>query len=45
MTNRDILNIAAQQSAIDSGCDAGDFFSGENKVVLSRENERARKYL
>ena len=45
MTNRDILNIAAQQSAIDSGCDARDFFSGENKVVLSREDERARKYL
>lgn len=45
MTNNDILNIAMQQSAIDSNCDMGDFKSFENKVVISRDNQNARKYL
>ncbi|MDR3595631.1 GNAT family N-acetyltransferase [Clostridium sp.] len=45
MTNNDILNIAMQQSAIDSNCDMDDFKSFENKVVISRDNQNARKYL
>lgn len=45
MTNKEILNIAMQQSAIDSNCHADDFKSFENKVVISRKNPNARKYL
>ncbi len=45
MTNTDMLRIAAEQSAIDSGCRAEDFFLCENKVVISRKNQEARKYL
>lgn len=45
MTNTDILRIAAEQSALDSGCRAEDFFVSENKVVISRKNEGARSYL
>lgn len=45
MTNEEILRIAMEQSAIDMGCDREDFRSGENKVVLSRPHEQARRYL
>lgn len=45
MTNADILKIAMEQSAIDSSCDASDFLSKENRVVISRENPLARRYL
>ncbi|OPJ60293.1 hypothetical protein [Clostridium chromiireducens] len=45
MTNNDILNIAMQQSAIDSNCHMDDFKRFENKVVISRCNQNARKYL
>ena len=45
MTNSDILRIAAQQSAIDLGCCAEDFFQEENRIVRSAENEQARRYL
>lgn len=45
MTNQDILQIALRQSAIDCHCQPEDFLSGENKVVLSEKNERARAYL
>jgi len=45
MTNQDILRIAMQQSAIDLGCDPGDFLSAENKIVISKQNDSARKYL
>ena len=45
MTNQDILNIAMNQSAVDSNCSADDFKSFENKVVISKENPNARKYL
>ncbi|MDD6188521.1 MAG: GNAT family N-acetyltransferase [Clostridiales bacterium] len=45
MNNAEILRIAAEQSAIDCGCSAGDFFSGENRVVLSRAHPGARRYL
>lgn len=39
------LRVAMAQSAIDSGCDPEDFYSGRNKVVLSRAHPEARKYL
>ena len=45
MTNQDILKIAMRQSAYDSGCSPDDFLSSENKVVISRKNKNARKYL
>ena len=45
MTNSDILQIAMRQSAVDSGCDAEDFLRSENRIVPSRKNEGARKYL
>lgn len=45
MTNRDILRIAMAQSAIDSGCNADDFLSSENKIVLSKPHADARRYL
>ena len=45
MTNQEIFQIALQQSAHDCNCKAEDFLSMENKVVLSRKNEKARAYL
>lgn len=45
MTNKEILEIAMRQSAIDCGCSAEDFSSKENKVVLSKKNPGARRYL
>ena len=45
MTNQEILQIALQQSAHDCSCDAEDFLSTENKVVLSQKNEKARVYM
>ncbi len=45
MTNKKMLKIALEQSAIDSSCSAQDFLSSENKVVISKTNENARKYL
>ena len=45
MTYREILDIAIRQSAIDSNCDKADFTSGKNKTVISRANDKARKYL
>lgn len=45
MTNKEIRNIAMQQSAIDSNCSVDDFWKTENKVVISARNEKARKYL
>lgn len=45
MTNREILQTAMAQSAIDLNCEAADFLASENKVVLSRKREGARKYL
>lgn len=45
MTNEEILQTALQQSAYDCNCNAWDFLSAENKVVLSRKNENARAYL
>lgn len=45
MTNEEIVRIAAEQSAADSSCEPEDFFAAENKVVLSKKNPNARKYL
>lgn len=44
-TNKDILEIAMQQSAIDASCQARDFLRHENIVVESTANAAARKYL
>lgn len=45
MTNRDLLNIAMAQSAIDLNCRPDDFESTENKIVISGTNSLARRYL
>ena len=45
MTNKDILRIALEQQAIDSNCRPEDFLQSENKVVISKANPKARKYL
>ena len=45
LTNKDILNIAMRQSAIDSGCSPEDFLREENVVVLSCPHTEARRYL
>ncbi len=45
LTNEMILNIAMQQSAIDSNCKIDDFLSTENVIAISKENPCARKYL
>ncbi len=44
-TNERILKTAMEQSAIDAGCEAGDFLKSENVTVVSRADSRARKYL
>lgn len=45
MTNKQILEIAMKQSAIDSHCNWRDFKAKKNKVVISEKDENARKYL
>lgn len=45
MTNKDILKIAMKQSAVDSNCEAEDFIAYENKIVLSKNSNNARRYL
>ncbi len=45
MTNQEILQIAMEQSAIDSNCLARNFQGTENKIVISQTNDKARKYL
>lgn len=45
MTNKQVLETAMRQSAIDSHCDWQDFRAEKNKVVVSEKDERARKYL
>ncbi|MBE5961809.1 MAG: GNAT family N-acetyltransferase [Lachnospiraceae bacterium] len=45
MTNQEIIAIAMQQSAADSNCSVDDFQSFENKVVISKNSDKARKYL
>ena len=45
MTNKDILRIAAEQSAADANCRPEDFFCGRPVIVNSRQSAGARKYL
>lgn len=45
MNNKEILNIAMAQSAIDLHCDAEAFQKSENIIVYSEKNAHARKYL
>lgn len=45
MNQRQIWDIAMRQSAIDASCEAADFVSGQNRVVISAASQRARKYL
>ena len=45
MTNRDILDIALRQSAVDLNCSAGDFLLNEHRIVRSAAREGARAYL
>ena len=45
MTRAEIVRIAAEQSAVDCGCVAEDFFRAENVIVLSRKTAGARVYL
>ncbi len=45
MTNQEILQAAMLQSAIDLNCAQEDFMAAENKIVLSKENDNARRYL
>lgn len=45
MTNEDILLVAMRQSSVDLGCEPEDFLMKENKIVISKINNKARKYL
>ena len=45
LTNKEILQIALTQSAIDSGCRAEDFLADESITVHSRPHPDARRYL
>ena len=45
MKNSDVVRIALKQSAIEMNCEPSDFLSSENTVTVSRQDERARKYL
>jgi len=44
MTNKEILQIAMEQSAIDINCKASDFFSDKHIIVKSGVDAGARKY-
>lgn len=45
LTNKEILQIAMQQSAIDANCNCDDFSHTDNVIVVSKENPSARRYL
>ena len=45
MTNKEILKIAMEQSAIDLGAAASDFENSENVIVTSTVSDGARRYL
>ena len=45
MDNEKILRVAMQQQAIDFNCTPEDFCLNENKVVISKENPKAKSYL
>ena len=44
-TYETVLEAAIEQSAIDLSCEPGDFRASGNRLVLSRRNEKAHKYL
>ena len=45
MTNKDILEIAMKQSAIDANCKIDDFKASGSVIVESIKNSNARRYL
>lgn len=45
MTDEFIKNTALTQSAIDLGCGPGDFLASDGRVVISKTDSRARRYL
>ena len=45
MTNKEIWQIAMEQSANDLNCNASDFLEIENCIVISKANDLSRKYL
>lgn len=45
MTNEEIFKIALKQSGHDFGCGPEEFLKSENKILISKKDERARKYL
>ncbi len=45
MNNQEILKIAMRQSAVDLCAEPLDFERSENVIVISRENDGARRYL
>lgn len=45
MTNKEIWEIALQQSAYDCNCRAEDILSEQNMVTISEKNPKARKYV
>ena len=45
MTNKEIFEIALEQSAYDLNCKPSDFLKSENVITKSVKNEKARKYL
>lgn len=45
MNNSDILRTALHQSALDLGCSTEDLTATDNRIVLSKQNDSARKYL
>ncbi|MBQ9609802.1 MAG: GNAT family N-acetyltransferase [Lachnospiraceae bacterium] len=44
MDNRDILNIAMEQSAYDLNCEIDDFLSEKNVIVPYKRNDKVKKY-
>lgn len=45
MTNKEILEIALQQSAYDCNCMPKDFLSDKNVVTISKADKHARRYV
>lgn len=45
LTNKEILECAMKQSAIDLNCKASDFLQKDNVIVASKKDDRARRYL
>lgn len=45
MTNKEIMQIALQQSAYDCNCQPEDFLSDKNIITMSQKHHLARKYI